>query len=74
MLTEKLTKARLLGDVNFDREINTSDAAAVLKVSAELAGLEGDDQTAADVNRDQTINTSDAALIEKYAAELITEF
>lgn len=74
MLTEKLTKARLLGDVNFDGEINTSDAAAVLKVSAELAGLEGDDQTAADVNRDQTINTSDAALIEKYAAELITEF
>ena len=73
-LTEKLTKARLLGDVNNDGLVNTGDAAAVLKVSAELAEIQGDDRTAADVNRDQNINTSDAALIEKYAAELITEF
>lgn len=73
-LTEKLTKVRLLGDVNNDGKVNTSDAAAVLKVSAELGDIQGTDRTAADVNRDQSINTSDAALIEKYAAELITKF
>ena len=74
MLTESLTKVRLLGDVNHDGKINTSDAASVLRASAELTEIAEEDLKAADVNKDQAVNTADAALIEKYAAELITSF
>lgn len=59
-----------LGDVNADGEINSIDAALVLKYSAGMADLPEN----ADVNYDSSVNSIDASLILKYSAGLIKEF
>lgn len=74
MLTQKVAEARLLGDVNDDGKITTSDTTAVLNASAEITPLTDDNAKSADVNRDGVADTKDAALILKYAAEKITGF
>ena len=73
-LTEQLVEVRILGDVNNDKNVDTSDTALVLKLSAELLNLEDMDRDAADVNRDGDVDTADAVLIQKFAAELISSF
>ena len=73
-LTQKITQARLIGDVNGDGEINTGDTTAVLRASAEIVVLSEYEAGSADVNGDGQVNTDDAALILQYAAERIAEF
>lgn len=73
-LTQELAKARLLGDVNNDGQVDTTDAAAVLRAAAELEELDELSHHAADVNLDGVSDTSDASLILQYAAEVIDSF
>ena len=73
-LTRKVAEARLLGDVDGDGTITTSDSAELLKASAELSTLSAEAEASADVNGDGAADTSDAALILQYAAEKITKF
>lgn len=73
-LTEALAKVRLSGDVDGDGKITTSDTAAVLRVTAELAQFTEEEESSADVNRDGAVDTKDAALILQYTAEKITGF
>ena len=63
-----------LGDANEDGQINTSDAAAILRHAAGMAVLSGDAFTAADVNLDNAVNTADAVLVLRYAAGMISTF
>ncbi|MBQ6019985.1 MAG: leucine-rich repeat protein, partial [Clostridia bacterium] len=60
----------LLGDVNGDGKVNSTDARLVLRVSAKLETLDETQQKAADVNADTRINSSDARLILRVAAKL----
>ena len=64
----------IIGDVNGDTKINTSDALTVLKYVATLIDLNDDAKKLADVNGDNKINTSDALDILKYVATLIDHF
>lgn len=73
-LTLETADARLLGDVDGDGRITTSDTAAVLSASAELTNLLAAEEASADVNGDGAADTTDAALILQYAAEKITAF
>ena len=74
VLTIELTEVRLLGDVNNDGVVTTSDSAAVLRAAAEYTTLSAEDAASADVNGDGTADTSDAVLILQYSAEMISEF
>jgi beta-glucosidase len=73
-LTLKVADARLVGDVDGDGLITTSDSAALLQYAAESRGLSVDEAAAADVNGDGEVDTSDAVQILQYAAEKITAF
>ena len=73
-LTLKVADARLLGDVNGDGAVTTSDSAVLLQYSAELGELSEEAAVSADVNGDGAADTSDAALILQYAAEKIAAF
>jgi hypothetical protein len=73
-LTLKVADARLVGDVDGDGTVTTSDSVALLQYSAESRGLSVDEAAAADVNGDDAIDTSDAALILQFAAEKIAAF
>ena len=73
-LTLEVADARLLGDVDGDGKITTSDTAAVLRASAEITDLSAEEAASADVNGDGVADTSDAALIMQYAAEKIAAF
>ena len=73
-LTLEIVKARLKGDVDRDGRVSTKDSAEVLKYSAELAGLTGEQLEGADVNGDGQVDTKDAALILQYTAEKISAF
>ena len=68
-LTLKIAAARLLGDVNGDGAVTTSDSVSVLAASAELTSLDADATVSADVNGDGVADTLDAALILQTAAE-----
>ena len=73
-LTLEVAKARLLGDVNGDGRITTTDSVELLRAAAELNELSAVEAASADVNRDGKADTSDAVLILQFAAEKITEF
>ena len=73
-LTWQVTEARLLGDVDGNGAVTTSDTAAVLRASAELAVLSEEEAQSADVNGDGVADTKDAVLILQYAGEKISAF
>ena len=73
-LTLKVAEARLLGDVNGDGRVTTSDSSALLRGAAELDTLSADAAASADVNGDGKADTGDAVLILQYAAEKIAAF
>lgn len=73
-LTLEAAEARLLGDVDGDGAVTTSDASVVLQTAAERITLSGEQTAAADVNGDGVADTSDAALILQYSAEKISSF
>ena len=73
-LTMKVADARLLGDVNGDGAVTTSDSASLLRANAELTTLSAEDAESADVNGDGVVDTKDAALLLQYTAEKIEKF
>lgn len=73
-LTLEVAKARLLGDVNGDGRITTTDSVEILRAAAEINELSDVEAASADVNGDGTADTSDAVLVLQFAAEKITEF
>lgn len=73
-LAVELAQVRILGDVNSDGKIDTTDTMKILKANAELEALDANATAAADVDKDGIVDTKDAVLVQKYAAEIITEF
>ena len=73
-LTQEVAGVRLLGDVNGDQKIDTTDVQMLLRACSEAGELGDADLEAADVNGDGKANTADAALLIKYTAELISNF
>ena len=64
----------LLGDVNGDGAVDTTDAKLVMQYDLGLIGADGLDLSVADVNADDAIDTTDAKLIMQLDLGLITEF
>ena len=64
----------VLGDVEGDGKIKTTDALLVLQHVSETITLEGNEFVAADVDKDGVIKTTDALLILQYVAENINSF
>lgn len=64
----------LVGDVNFDNIINSTDAQLVLQYASKTTTFTERQVAAADVNDDGVIDASDALNINKYAAQLIDSF
>ena len=64
----------VLGDVDGDGKIKTTDALLVLQHVSETITLEGNEFVAADVDKDGVIKTTDALLILLYVAENISSF
>lgn len=64
----------LLGDVNRDGKVNTTDARLVLQYAAGIIGEEDLDLSVGDVDRNDKVNTTDARRILQYAAGIIKEF
>lgn len=64
----------VLGDVDGDGKIKTTDALLVLQHVSETITLEGNEFVAADVDKDGVIKTTDALLILQYVAENIGSF
>ncbi len=60
----------VLGDVNADGKVNAADARIVLRASAKLTQLNGNEILSADVNGDGKVNASDARIILRVAAKL----
>ena len=73
-LTLKVAQARLIGDVDGDGNVTTSDSAFLLQYAAETIELSAEAQASADVNGDGVADTNDAAEILQYAAEQIASF
>lgn len=73
-LTREMVKARLLGDVNRDGKVATSDSAALLRYHAEMDTLDAEQLASADVNGDGKVDTKDATLILQYVSEKIAAF
>ena len=70
----KVAQARLIGDVDGDGNVTTSDSAFLLQYAAETIELSAEAQASADVNGDGVADTNDAAEILQYAAEQIASF
>lgn len=66
--------AGLLGDVNGDGKINSTDAMLVLQHAVKMITLTEEQQLRADVTRDGAINSTDAMRILQYAVKIITSF
>ena len=73
-LIDEILKARLRGDVDLNGIVDTADSAEVLKCTAELGELTGEQKKVADVNFDGAADSGDAAVILQYAAEKTTNF
>ena len=69
-----VTVKSLLGDVNDDMEIDSTDARMVLQAEVRLIELEDTQQAAANVNGDDSIDSTDARLILQYEVNLIGKF
>lgn len=73
-LTMKAAAVRLIGDVNADGKISTSDSVLLLQYAAEKITLDAEAMESADVNGDGIADTSDATRILQYSAEKISSF
>lgn len=63
-----------LGDVNKDRNINSSDALMDLQHAVKEIKLEDNDFNRGDVNKDNIVNASDGLLILRYSVKEINHF
>ncbi len=73
-LVLNVTDTTLLGDVNGDGKVDTTDAKLIMQYDLKLVGDSALDLSVADVNGDGKIDTTDAKLIMQYDLGLITEF
>ena len=73
-LTLKVVEARLIGDVDGNGAVTTSDSVSLLQYAAEMNELDGTSAESADVNGDGVADTKDATLILQYASEKIAAF
>ena len=73
-LIQEVLKARLIGDVNGDGQIDTSDVVKLLRNSAEIETLAQEEAEAGDVTADGETDLYDAAEILQYVAESIDSF
>lgn len=64
----------VLGDVNSDDDINSSDALLTLQHTTGLRFLETEQMVLADVTSDGTVNSSDALKILQFATGIISDF
>ncbi len=64
----------VLGDANFDGNVDYLDAMIVLRADAELIELTDEQLTVVDVNEDDSVDSLDAILILRYDAGLIESF
>ena len=64
---------KLMGDVNLDKHINSSDVLLILKYSANASDELICDFNQADINGDLKINSIDAFYVLEYAAGLIDD-
>ena len=64
----------IIGDVNFDGNVNIIDATDIQKYSVGLLTFDDKALASADVNKDGIVNVSDSTLIQKYCAGLVSEF
>jgi len=61
----------IIGDVNADSNVNSSDALAILQHTVGLSKIEGNPGLAADVNNDSNINSSDALAVLQVTVGLV---
>lgn len=66
--------ATLIGDVNGDDRINSTDALLILKYIVETQSFSSYEELSADVNHDNEINSFDALLVLKYSVGEIDSF
>lgn len=64
----------LLGDINGDGQINTTDARLALQYAVEKITLTESQQLVGDVDASRKVDTTDARLILQYAVEKIHQF
>ncbi len=69
-----LVEPGLLGDINGDGVVNTTDARLALQYAVEKITLTGSQLGLGDVDGDGIVNTTDARLILQYAVEKIDKF
>ena len=75
MLVEVTTQSNaLLGDVNGDGKVDTTDAKLVMQYDLDLIDETGLELAAADVNGDGQVDTTDAKLIMQLDLGLINTF
>lgn len=60
----------LVGNVNFDEDIDLSDATAIVRHFTKISPVTGDALTAADVNYDDVVDLSDATCVVRYFVKL----
>lgn len=70
VMTVFASAAALMGDMNNDGKVNSSDARTVLRAAAKLDVLTAEQAALADVNGDEKVNSSDARIILRMAAKL----
>ena len=73
-LVNEILEVRILGDVNLDNQVDSTDAQTLLRYNAELGELSREQIEAADVNKDKAEDTRDVSLILQFVSEKITEF
>lgn len=71
---DPLPKRGLLGDVNGDQTVNTTDARLILQYAVGKIASEALDLSVADVSGDEAVNTTDARLVLQKAVGKIAEF
>lgn len=69
-----ITEWVVMGDINEDGSINSTDAQLALQYSVQQIDLDGKKKIAADVNEDGIIDASDALLMNQYGVQLIDTF
>ncbi|MBQ8001095.1 MAG: hypothetical protein IJ298_07860 [Ruminococcus sp.] len=67
-------KLGIVGDVNDDTNITTSDISLIQRYLAGITTLTNEDLLSADVNGDGVVTVSDATIIQKYIAGNIDKF
>lgn len=72
--SESDSEKGILGDANYDKEVNIKDATEIQKYIAGLITLEDDGRALADADGDGDVNIKDATAIQKHIAGMDTGY